>query len=38
MGRPGRPQMQVLRDGVSVDVLFVDVRMPGRINGFGLAS
>ena len=30
--------LQVLRDGVSVDVLFADVRMPGEINGFGLAS
>ncbi|MFL5335208.1 MAG: response regulator [Geminicoccaceae bacterium] len=30
--------MQMLRDGVLIDVLFADVRMPGEINGFGLTS
>jgi CheY-like chemotaxis protein len=29
--------MQVLRDGLPVDVLLADVRMPGEPNGFGLA-
>jgi CheY-like chemotaxis protein len=30
--------MQLLSDGVSIDVLFADVRMQGEINGFGLTS